>query len=157
MYRDCGGMMFDVWRWQGCDVRILAIAGVGLDHNVVAVCGGGRMLSPRGGRRILLVVEVVFESRGIVFVTGRSQFFIRFRMCRVPLLRREMTVSITSAFRSTMSDIIPIRCTGLSQVSSLFERHHFVDRSAPSHQQLHRHRDIMSAKQTSFFFFRKAR
>ncbi len=60
---------------------------------------------------------------------------------------RKMAVGATAAFRSAMLDSILRRCTALSPVSSSFKWHHFVDRSALFHQQLRRHRDIVTAKQ----------
>ncbi len=71
-----------------------------------------------------------------------------------------MTVGVTAAFRSTVLGSISIRSTALSPVSLSIEWHHFVDRLAPFHQQLRRHRDIVTAMQASnlftVFFFPKS-
>ncbi len=38
--------------------------------------GRGTVSPPKGGRRILSAVEVVFASRSMVYLTGRSRVFI---------------------------------------------------------------------------------
>ncbi len=111
--------------------------------------GGEKALPPRGERRILSAIEVVFASRSMVYLTGRSRVFIEagslflFR-CAVYTMRDKMAVGAAAAFRSTMLDSILRRCTDLFPVSSSFEWHHFVDRLAhcsPAASPAPRHRD----------------
>ncbi len=71
-------------------------------------------------------------------------------------MRRKTAVCATAAFHSTVLGSILRRCTALSPVSSSRERHNFVSRSAPFHQQLCRHRGMVTAKQnleSTYYFF----
>jgi hypothetical protein len=63
-------------------------------------------------------------------------------------MRRKITVDATVVLRLAVLGSTLRRCTALSPVSSLFEWHHFVDLSAFFHQQLRRHRGIVTAKQS---------
>jgi hypothetical protein len=71
--------------------------------------------------------------------------FIHFFVCAVNTMRGKMTVNIMAAFAQRVLDSMLRRCTALTQVSSSFEWHHFVDRSALFTNSFRRHRDIVPA------------
>ena len=125
------------------------------------------VLEPDQKSQSSATIEVVFASRSMVLLTGRSRVFIHFLMRRVHHAP-QMAVGATEAICPTVLDSIMRRCMALSPVSSLFEWHHFFDRSVLFHKQLCRHRDIVTAKQIIdgkanhriyllFYSFRRAR
>ncbi len=75
----------------------------------------GTASPPRGGRRILSAIAVVFTSRSMVYSTWRSRVFILF-IRAVYTMRRKMTVGATAAFCSTVFDRVLRRCAALSPI-----------------------------------------
>ncbi len=65
-----------------------------------AALAAGTVSPPRGRRYILSAIEVVFASRSMAHLTGRSRVFVSFLMCRV-YHKRKITVGFLEAFRST--------------------------------------------------------
>jgi hypothetical protein len=69
-------------------------------------------------------------------------------MCHaVYTMRGKMTVGIMATFARQVLDSMLRRGTALTPVSSSFEWHRFVDRSALFTNSFRRQRDIVSAKQ----------
>ena len=86
-------------------------------------------------------LKVAGHDTRLLVVAGRVAGELEDRRAQVLRNRREVP------FARLVLDRMLRRCMALSPVSPLFEWQHFVDRSALFHQQLCRHRDIVTAKQ----------